>query len=251
MLYFANPCGDAVIAAMQAGTLGFIDTPAQGNKRPVGVTWCADNGCFSDNFDEAKWWKFLVNNAHAADSCTFAVSPDVVGDAAATLERSAPWLPKIRALGYPAAFVAQNGLALHWNGALHGGNSDGPQIEWAEFDVLFVGGCPECPKHGPFPKPKKTGRGAHQRFFCPTCDLEIFDWKLGPRARSLVHEAKRRGKWVHFGRVNSMKRFEYARAIGCDSADGTYLTAGPDINLPKLLAWTRNNDQGALFGGVA
>jgi hypothetical protein len=99
-----------VITAMHDGTIAYIDTPAQGNKRPPGVLWCADNGAFSDNFDEAKWWRFLTANAHAADSCAFAVAPDVVGDAAATLARSAEWLPRIRALGYPAAFVAQDGL---------------------------------------------------------------------------------------------------------------------------------------------
>ena len=25
--------------------------------------------------------------------------------------------------------------------------------------------------------------------------------------------------------------------IGCDSVDGTYLTFGPDVNLPRLLDW--------------
>lgn len=62
-------------------------------------------------------------------------------------------------------------------------------------------------------------------------------WKLGPHARRLVADAKRRGKWVHMGRVNSLKRFRYAAAIGCDSCDGTYLRFGPDINLPKVLSW--------------
>lgn len=128
MLFYGNPCGDgAVIAAMEAGTLGYIDTPAQGNVRPDGVTWCADNGCYSDKFDEAKWWGFLVANAERAGSCSFAVAPDVVGDAAATLERSLPWLPKIRALGYPVAFVAQDGFA-------------GIEVPWDEFDCLFIGG---------------------------------------------------------------------------------------------------------------
>lgn len=214
-MYLANPCSPAVIEAMRAGTLGYIDTPAQGNKRPEGVTWCADNGAFSDRFDESKWWAFLKANAHAAADCLFAVAPDVVGDAAATLERSAPWLPKIRALGYPVAFVAQDGLGIHWNGSLHVGVLDGPTIEWAEFDCLFIGGTT--------------------------------DWKLGARARALVAEARRRGKWVHMGRVNSERRFEYARAIGCDSVDGTHLTFAPDANLPRLLAWTRNNEQAALL----
>lgn len=204
MLYFANPCSsDAVTAAMQAEVIGYIDTPAQGNKRPPGVTWCADNGAFSDKFDEAKWWRFLEANAHAASDCLFAVAPDVVGDAAATLERSLPWLPKIRALGYPVAFVAQDGF-------------DPTAVPWDEFECLFIGGTDA--------------------------------FKLGPAGRAAVAEAKRRGKWVHMGRVNSEKRWKYADAIGCDSADGTHLRFGPDTNLPKLLAWTRNNQQGALFG---
>lgn len=206
MLYFANPCGDAVTTAMLDGRLGFIDTPAQGNKRPEGVTWCADNGCYSDKFDEAKWWRFLVANAVASETCLFAVAPDVVGDAAATLGRSLPWLPKIRSLGYPVAFVAQDGFE-HIN------------VPWDDFDCLFIGGTDT--------------------------------FKLGPLGRAAVRQAKARGKWVHMGRVNSNKRWLYADAIGCDSVDGTYLTRGPDINLPKLLAWTRNNDQAALFGGVA
>lgn len=205
MRYFANPCGPAVIAAMQAGHLGYIDTPAQGNKRPAGVAWCADNGAFSDKFDEGKWWRFLTANAYAAADCLFAVAPDVVGDAVATLERSLPWLPKIRALGYPAALVAQDGL-------------EDLEIPWDEFDCLFIGGTTE--------------------------------WKLSHHARTIAAEAKRRGLWVHMGRVNSERRWKYAAAIGCDSADGTYLVFGPDTNLPKLLAWTRHNEQPPLFQGA-
>ena len=207
MRYFANPCGQKVIDAMRSGLIDYIDTPAQGNKRPEGVPWCADNGAFSDRFDEDKWWRFLEANAYAAADCLFAVAPDVVGDAEATLERSLPWLPKIRALGYPVALVAQDG----WEGL--------PEIPWDDFDCLFIGGT--------------TG------------------WKLGPWARRAVADAKAEGKWVHMGRVNSERRWRYADAIGVDSCDGTFLTFGPDTNLPKLLAWTRNNDQESLFGGVA
>ena len=211
MLYFANPCGPDVIAAMQAGTIGYIDTPAQGNARPAGVAWCLDNGAYSDNFDEAKWWATVVNNAPYAASCAFAVAPDVVGDAEATLVRSRPWLAEIRGLGYPVAYVAQNGFADHF-------------VPWDDFDVLFIGGTTE--------------------------------WKLGPHAIEAAHQAKLRGKRVHVGRVNSEKRFRFAAApyphgLGADSADGTFLTFGPDVNLPKVLAWTRLNDQDDLFGGAA
>lgn len=62
-------------------------------------------------------------------------------------------------------------------------------------------------------------------------------WKLGASAEALVAEAKRRGKWVHMGRVNSDRRIRYAASIGCDSIDGTkwvrwrdaYLNSGLDL----------------------
>lgn len=202
-MFLANPCGsEKVTDAMQSGVIGFVDTPRQGNRRPEGVTWVADNGAFSDKFVEADWWRFLVANANAADSCLFAVAPDVVADAQATLDRSRPWMPKIRALGYPVAFVAQDGL-------------EDLAVPWDEFDVLFIGGSTE--------------------------------WKLGPHARVLAAQAKVRGKGLHMGRVNSERRFKYAAAIGCDTVDGTFLTFGPDTNLPKVVAWSRLNDQGDLF----
>lgn len=179
---------------MGAGLLGMIRTPKQGNRIPDNVIWAADNGCFGKGYpgDDA-WWLWL--KSHTADQisrCAFAVAPDVVGDAAATWERSAPWLPKIRALGYPVAYVAQNGL-------------ENLTVHWELFDVLFVGGDT--------------------------------DWKLGPDARALVVEARRRGLPVHMGRVNSGRRVRYAASIGCTSVDGTYITFGPDINLPKVLKW--------------
>ena len=189
---------------MSNGTLGFIDTPHQGNKRPEGVTWTADNGCFNDKtFTYGKWWAWLEANATDAATCVFATAPDVVGDAAATIERSRPWLPKIRMLGYPAAFVAQDGL-------------EHLDVPWDEFDVLFIGGTTA--------------------------------WKLGAYVRQLVDEAKQRGMHVHMGRVNSLRRFRYAEAIGCDSVDGTYLTFGPDENLPNVMHWVDTTaNQGDLF----
>lgn len=194
MLYFANPCGPAVIDAMLAGELGFIDTPKQGNKRPEDVLWCADNGCYSNAFSEPQWWGFLERNAGDTTLCAFATAPDVVGDARATFERSLPWLPKIRALGYPVAFVAQDGIT-------------DDLLPWDEFDALFIGGSTE--------------------------------WKLGAEAAALMAEGRTRGKWVHCGRVNSRKRYRQMKAQGCHSVDGTYLTFGPNVNLPRLLSWVR------------
>lgn len=62
------------------------------------------------------------------------------------------------------------------------------------------------------------------------------EWKLGPDAWAIV-ERYHGDRWVHMGRVNSKRRLDTARAMGCHSCDGTYLTFGPDTNLPKLLGW--------------
>lgn len=193
MLYLANPSSEAIRDAMRSGVIGLIDTPLQRNTRPPGVTWCADNGCFGSKYPgDAAWFAWLTRHAPDAGTCLFATAPDVVGDAEATLVRSAPWLPRIRALGYPAAFVAQDGL-------------EDLVIPWDEFDVLFIGGSTE--------------------------------WKLGAAARAIVRQARDRGKWVHCGRVNSGRRYALMKAIGCQSADGTFLTYAPDLNLERMKKW--------------
>lgn len=131
MLYLCNPSTDAVVAQMRRGALGFIDTPAQRQKRPGVALWCADNGVFGKGFPgEQAWFAWLQRQAAKRDAalCLFAVAPDVVGDHEATLKRSRPWLQPIRELNIPAAFVAQDGMTV-----------DGFD-EWELFDVLFIGG---------------------------------------------------------------------------------------------------------------
>lgn len=89
-------------------------------------------------------------------------------------------------------------------------------IPWDEFDVLFIGGTTK--------------------------------WKMGATVRGLIAEAKRRDKLVHIGRVNSQFRYLAFAAMGCDTADGTYLAFGPDTNTPKLLSWIRKHkEQTKLF----
>src|SRR5262249_31149779 len=43
------------------------------------------------------------------------------------------------------------------------------------------------------------------------------EWKESRAARELCHEAKKRGKWVHVGRVNTRRRVEIARGMHADS----------------------------------
>jgi hypothetical protein len=130
-MYAANPSTQAVRDAMTAGRLVCITTPGQGNRVPDGALVCLDNGCFGKNYvgDEG-WMRWLESRQHLAPRALFATAPDVVGDAAATLQRSVPFLPFIRSLGFPAALVAQDGLEFEL-------------IPWDEFDVLFIGGSTE------------------------------------------------------------------------------------------------------------
>lgn len=63
------------------------------------------------------------------------------------------------------------------------------------------------------------------------------EWKIGYGAELVSKEAKKRGKLLHMGRVSSLTRMEIADRFECDTADGTYLKAGPEINLPKVMEW--------------
>lgn len=106
--------------------------------------WAADNGCFTNPDlnveDYLKWLETFTIKRKISDddetlyssseNCLFAVAPDVVGDPVETWKRSKPVLPKIRELGYFAAFVAQDG-------------QENQPICWESFDCLFIGGSTE------------------------------------------------------------------------------------------------------------
>jgi hypothetical protein len=95
------------------------------------TTWAADNGCFKrPDLNTGEYLKWLASLCPYLSTCLFAVAPDVVGDARETWARSEPVLPLIRALGFRAALVAQDGI------------EDRP-IRWGSFDVLFIGGTTE------------------------------------------------------------------------------------------------------------
>jgi hypothetical protein len=112
--------------------MGFMRTPMMGNRVERGPAWGADTGCFSKKgvraFKEEKYLAWL--SRQDAATCLFATAPDRVGDSAETIKLSLPVLPKIRALGLPAAFILQEGA--EFDAAL--------RPAWSEFDVLFIGG---------------------------------------------------------------------------------------------------------------
>jgi hypothetical protein len=178
------------VGTMRHPQLGFLITPDTRYRIPEDAPIAVDNACYSNpiGYSDERYLRWL---AKFPARCLFASAPDVVGDHAATVERSLPMLPPIRALGLPAAFCAQDG----W---------DEDTTPWDQFDVLFVGGTTE------------------------------FKFRGG---REAVRAAKRRGKRTHMGRVNSEGRLRAAAAIGCDTADGTFLRFGPETNSVQLFRW--------------
>src|SRR5262252_674424 len=130
MLYLATPSSPLVRQVMADGWLGCMTTPAQGQTVPADAAWAADNGRFGKGWpgpDSWFAWLSAMVARHSRGQCQFALAPDVPFDAAGTLESSQPWLPRIRSLGVPAAFAAQDGC-------------EDLGVPWDELDVLFLAG---------------------------------------------------------------------------------------------------------------
>jgi hypothetical protein len=62
-------------------------------------------------------------------------------------------------------------------------------------------------------------------------------WKESAAAADLAREARRRGRWVHMGRVNTRRRLKYAFELGCDSVDGSGTSRFPDEMLSRFDRW--------------
>lgn len=108
---------------------GQIVTPERwGREIKHGRVWCMDNGVFTGKFSPQVFWAKLEQMRPFRDSCAFVVAPDVVGNAIATMDSFRYWGPRIKAAGWPVAFVAQDGQELF------------PFPPTAEYDALFIGG---------------------------------------------------------------------------------------------------------------
>lgn len=87
---------------------------------------------------------------------------------------------------------------------------------WESFQALFIGGTTE--------------------------------FKMGAQAARLAREAKRRGKWLHMGRVNTRRRIIYAKGLGCDSVDGTAFSMYRKTHLPWALDYASAPTQTTMAG---
>jgi hypothetical protein len=205
---------------MARGLLGAIMSPRQGGRLPDAM-FAIDNNCGPGKNGQPgtgypgdhAYLKLILNlvDAGGADPCDPDTSSCLFTTAPDVVGDAAATLGRSERILPLIRYYTPFPAAL----AAQDGLED-LDVPWDEFDALFIGGSTA--------------------------------WKLGPAARALAAEARRRNKWVHMGRVNSLKRLRYADAIGCDSADGTYLTYAPAANLPRLLSWLRTvNDQDPLW----
>lgn len=121
--------------------LGLMLTPRAGYRADYArrvPAWAADTGCFTlkpgELFDVDGYLKWL-DRMTGHGRCLFATAPDVVGNAVATWQRSAPVLPLLRQRGFIAALVGQDGM-------------EDMTVDWSAFDCLFLGGSTDW-KLGP------------------------------------------------------------------------------------------------------
>jgi len=157
--------------------------------------WAVENGGYtSATFDAGPWLSHLeARLAQYLPTCLFAIAPDVLGDPVETRRRSRPVIPRLQALGFPVAYVAQPGCTAS-------------EVPWEEIACLFAGGDRR--------------------------------WKADAAMFALVDLARDRGKWVHFGAVNSWRYIQaLAAAGGVDSVDGTHLKFDPVRGYGRVTQW--------------
>jgi hypothetical protein len=80
---------------------------------------------------------------------------------------------------------------------------------WCDMEALFIGGSTQFKLYGSIP---------------------------------LIRGAKRRGLWVHVGRVNTLRRIRWAQQLGVDSIDGTAFSRFANTYLPRALHFMRGMD---------
>jgi hypothetical protein len=156
----------------------------------------------------------------------------------ATPDARVPVLPKIRALGVPAALVAQDGLEDMID-----------KIPWDSFDVLFIGGSTAfkllhhedalraVARQRPEPVRRRKGPDRPRRE--PEPEVARPDL-ADPRARQGDPRRPRQLALPHGDRT--CRR----RGVG----RRPYLAFGPDKNLPKIKAWIRTFTDGAEMADV-
>lgn len=160
---------------------------AWADHRDEGMPYAIDNGAWSAHTHNAPWPedRFRALVASHGARADFVVVPDIVAGGLESLRLSERWLPELDAIKLRLIAV-QDGMAPWDVEPLLG-----PGIG------LFIGGS--------------------------TTPREV-DPRGGWKWRSLAfwaHLARRRGCYLHVGRVNSIRQIQECIRVGADSFDGT------------------------------
>lgn len=192
--------------------IGHLWTPATANGLSrvcaTGLPWAADNAAFgtqwnTEAFEKAAFFKI----PSAPVRPLFLTVPDVVGDSRATLALFHVWHRLLSVTGLPLALVLQDGV-------------ESQLLPWELFSWVFVGGSRRYASgvwgKGPFT-----------------------EWKESRAAADVIREAQKRGKRVHAGRVNGLRRLRHFYDLEVDTADGSSLSLYPNTLIPQFVAALR------------
>lgn len=215
MIYLTGVSNEGV-TALRRSDIGLMIQP--GNSYHLQIdrypAFAGDNAAFGGRFNESKWLLMADRAALHQERCLFIVCPDRFD-------------PHDLANNHRCTVELWHRYKQEiWDRGLPAAfvaqNGCTPDDVPADADAVFIGGDD--------------------------------GYKLSETAWAVVAWAKAHGKWAHVGRVNSMERIRACSLSQADSADGTYLKYGPDVNLPKLVGWLDHlNYQPhlAMFGGAA
>lgn len=118
-----------------------LRTPLTKNKI-AGVPYGIDNGCYTQ-FRESTWVRLVDEARESTVECKFVCLPDIVGDAARTLDLFDYY--KDVAHDLPRALVLQDGIERF-------------RIDWRTVDAVFVGGSDTFKSSAPAFNAAKTAR---------------------------------------------------------------------------------------------
>lgn len=217
MLYLTGSVSPQAREYVATGLIGIMWTEKAftDTQHVHGGAWAADNGCYTNAgrfyLDGFLRWLDKFDSTDRA-SCLFAVAPDVFDPIAERGDALATYERSLPVL----PILREHGYPAAY--VLQNDQERLP-VPWDDLDAVFIGGDTA--------------------------------WKLSRHAMDLALQAKARGKWVHMGRVNSWKRYNYARRLGCDSADGTTLAMFPDATLPDVLGWIGTARERPILGATA
>lgn len=198
-LYIGAPTGQKAIECKELGW-GAMLTPDMFRNSAKNHIFAMDNGVFAQfkqnpkkQFDGNKFLKYLHTMLQKNVFPDFVVIPDKIGvEPEESIKLSLSWIERLRVFPFPIYFVVQDGMTTEILESYNIHNL---------VDGIFVGGKPTFKGFG-----SKEGNNHNN------------EWKIRTGAM-WVNFAHKHNIRAHIGRVSSVKRFRWARAIKADSCD--------------------------------